>query len=76
MFIFSVYMVFNGYSMALTFAHQITSTLNLSYYHVYLSIPITCILMAINVVRVAAYDFFVTYAPKNDPSRNKEGGAA
>ncbi len=72
MFAFSVYMVFNGYSMAMTFAHQMTSTLKLSYFHVYLAIPVSCTLMAINVVRVAAYDFFVAYAPKNDPSRKKE----
>lgn len=58
--------------MAMTFAHQMTSTLKLSYFHVYLAIPVSCTLMAINVVRVAAYDFFVAYAPKNDPSRKKE----
>ena len=74
MFAFSVYMILNGYSMAMTFAHQVTSTLKLSYFHVYLAIPISCVLMAINVVRVAAYDFFVTYAPQNDPRQKKEGG--
>ena len=73
---FSIYMVFTGYDMALAFAHQVTSTMKLSYYHVYLAIPISCACMAINVVRVAAYDFFVAYAPQNDPKRNKEGGNA
>lgn len=76
MFVFSVYMVVNGYSMALTFYHQFTSTLKLSYYHVYLAIPISCIFMAINIVRVAAEDFFVTYAPGNDPRYRKEAGEA
>lgn len=76
MFTFSAYMVFQGYDMAVAFAHQVTSTLRLSYYHVYLAIPISCLFMAINVVRVAAYDFFITYAPENDPSRKKEGGTA
>ncbi|RHR05204.1 TRAP transporter small permease [Pseudoflavonifractor sp. AF19-9AC] len=76
MLAFSIYMVFTGYDMALAFAHQVTSTMKLSYYHVYLAIPISCACMAINVVRVAAYDFFVAYAPQNDPKRNKEGGNA
>lgn len=75
MLLFSLYMVVNGYQLALGAAMQRTSTLHMSYYQVYLSIPITCALMAVNVVRVAVLDFTVTYAPERGPKPDMGGEA-
>lgn len=72
MLFFALYMVYYGFDFSMQNMKQFTPAMQISFGYVYLVTPISSILMAINIVRVAIHDFTVTYAPKPAPEKGVE----
>lgn len=71
---FALFLVVYGYKLAVAGVVQVSSTLNLSFRVIYAAIPLSGIIMAINIIRVAIEDFTVTYAPGSTGEQPDNGG--
>ena len=71
---FALFLVVYGYKLAVAGVVQVSSTLNLSFRMIYAAIPLSGIIMAINIIRVAIEDFTVTYAPGSTGEQPDNGG--
>ena len=69
MLLFGFYIMFFGYSFAMANMRQATPALQISFGRVYMVTPIAAIFFIINTIRVAIYDWTITYAPENGRSK-------
>ena len=71
---FAAFLVIYGSQLSFEAAVQFSSTLNLSFRYIYMAIPISGIIMAINIVRVAVQDFTINLNPDNTGDPKDKGG--
>lgn len=65
-FVFCIFIVISGYQAAEAASNLRSTALLLPMGKIYLIMPLSGILMAINFVRAGYQDFFVTYAPESE----------
>lgn len=75
-FAFAVFLIIYGNQLSVEAAVQFSSTLNLSFRYIYMAIPISGIIMAINIARVAIQDFTVNLHPRNTGDIKDKGGCS
>lgn len=75
-FAFAVFLIIYGNQLSTEAAVQFSSTLNLSFRYIYMAIPISGIIMAVNIVRVAVQDFTINLNPQSVGNIEDRGGSS
>ena len=65
-FVFFIFLAVSGYNFAIRNFNQHTTALRLNMGRLYMVIPVSAVMMAINVIRAGLDDWFHTYAPEKE----------